>query len=326
MAAKIFLEKGGEMGSLIRAYDWDSTSIFNPDKWSQSHLSAIHTILSSRFPMLVFWGKDLITFYNDAFRPSLGNDGKHPQSLGQPGHQSWSESWPVIGPMIENIMSGGDAVWFEDQKLPLYRDGHITYAYWTYSFSPLLDDDGTVGGILVTCNETTKAVESLMHLKEKEEQLQMAIVSADLGTWYINAKTREFLPSPRLKEMFGFRSDEDMPYDAAINQIADTHRTAVSNAVEDALSKGLAYDLEYPIIGFRDNKLRWVRATGRLFNDSDGNPVHFSGAISDITVRKEEDQRREDFLSIASHELKSPLTALKGYLQIMNAKAHTLAN
>ncbi|WP_316757685.1 PAS domain-containing sensor histidine kinase [Pedobacter aquatilis] len=165
-----------------------------------------------------------------------------------------------------------------------------------------------------------------MELEDKEEQLQMALISADLGTWYINAKTRDFLPSPRLKEMFGFNSNEDMPYDAAVNQIADSHRTEVINSVEDALSKGIAYNLEYPIIGFRDNKLRWVKATGKLFNDSNGNPIHFSGTVSDITVRKEEDQRREDFLSIASHELKSPLTALKGYLQIMNAKAQTIAN
>ncbi|WP_316757683.1 hypothetical protein [Pedobacter aquatilis] len=138
------------MGSLTRAYNWAITPLLDPKNWSQSHLCAVNTMLTSRFPMLVFWGKDLITFYNDAFRPSLGNDGKHPQSLGQPGHQSWSETWQVIGPMIEDIMSGGKAVWFEDQKLPLYRNGHVSYAYWTYSFSPLLDDDGSVGGILVS--------------------------------------------------------------------------------------------------------------------------------------------------------------------------------
>lgn len=129
-------------------------------------------MLASRFPMLIFWGPQLITFYNDAFRPSLGNNGKHPSSLGQPGEQSWAESWPVIGPMIQTIMAGGDPVWFEDQQLPIYRDGEMGYAYWTYSFSPLTDDSGAVNGVLVTCSETTDAVTSRLKLEESERFAQ----------------------------------------------------------------------------------------------------------------------------------------------------------
>ncbi|MEZ0539780.1 PAS domain-containing sensor histidine kinase [Fibrella arboris] len=131
--------------------------------------------------MLIFWGQELITFYNDAFRPSLGNNGKHPSSLGQPGEVSWAESWPVIGPMIYNIMAGGEAVWFEDQKLPLYRDGRMGYAYWTYSFSPVVDDTGAVNGVLVTCSETTGAVENLQRLGDSEQRFQHLIRRATVG-------------------------------------------------------------------------------------------------------------------------------------------------
>ena len=142
--------------------------------------------------MLIFWGPELITFYNDAFRPSLGDNGKHPSSLGQKGEQSWAESWPVIGPMIYDIMAGGEAVWFEDQKLPLYRDGQLGYAYWTYSFSPLTGDDDEVNGILVTCSETTQAVEARNQAEEAQQQVLaffeqspvgIAIISADKLTY-----------------------------------------------------------------------------------------------------------------------------------------------
>lgn len=163
------------MGELTRTYDWSTSPLGPPDRWPTSLRTLVNMMLTSRFPMLIFWGPELITFYNDAFRPSLGDNGKHPSSLGQRGEQSWAESWPVIGPMIYSIMAGGDAVWFEDQKLPLYRDGQMGYAYWTYSFSPLIDDTNSINGVLVTCSETTKAVEGLQQLNKTNAELKQSL-------------------------------------------------------------------------------------------------------------------------------------------------------
>ena len=160
------------MGELTQRHNWSTSPLGEPQGWTQSLRTLVQMMLNSRFPMLIFWGPDLITFYNDAFRPSLGNNGKHPASLGQRGEESWAESWPVIGPMINTIMAGGDAVWFEDQKLPIYRDGAMGYAYWTYSFSPLTDDSGAVNGVLVTCSETTDAVLNRQKLEESERFVQ----------------------------------------------------------------------------------------------------------------------------------------------------------
>ncbi len=156
------------MSTLIRQFDWATTPVGALDQWPVSLRTLVRMTLLSRFPMLIFWGPALTTFYNDAFRPSLGNSGKHPSSLGQPGHLSWAESWPVVGPMIEAVMAGGESVWFEDQKLPIYRDGKMDYAYWTYCYSAITDDDGTINGVLVTCTETTKTVESIQRLEESQ--------------------------------------------------------------------------------------------------------------------------------------------------------------
>lgn len=156
-----FLAGDGQMSTLTRQYDWSKTTVGALDHWPLSLRTLIRMMLTSRFPMLIFWGPDLLTFYNDAFRPSLRENGKHPGSLGQRGEESWAESWPVIGPLIKGIMAGGEAVYFADQKLPIYRDGHMGYAHWTYSFSPLTDDAGAVSGVLVTCLETTETVERL---------------------------------------------------------------------------------------------------------------------------------------------------------------------
>ena len=109
MQSYVFLTGGGEMGERTRQYDWAKTSIGSPDHWPKSLRSTVATILSSRFPMFLWWGQDLIQFYNDAYRPSLGNEGKHPTALGQKGKDCWPEIWDIIYPLISQVLSTGEA-------------------------------------------------------------------------------------------------------------------------------------------------------------------------------------------------------------------------
>lgn len=80
---------GGEMGHRIRAYDWASTPVGAITEWPLCLRNAVNIVLSSRFPMFIWWGPELIQFYNDAYRPSMGNTGKHPSALGQRGEECW---------------------------------------------------------------------------------------------------------------------------------------------------------------------------------------------------------------------------------------------
>ena len=106
-------------------------------------------VLHSKFPMFIWWGPDLICFYNDAYRPCLGKEGKHPIILGQPAQEAWTEIWPVIHPFIEQVLQSGDATWSEDQLIPIYRNGKLEDVYWTFSYSRINNDDGAAYGILV---------------------------------------------------------------------------------------------------------------------------------------------------------------------------------
>src|SRR3954468_4728812 len=85
----------GEMAKLTREKDWSATPLGDISTWPQSLLSLVNMLLNSGFPMLLMWGKDLIQFYNDAFRPSLGASGKHPEALGQKAKDSWAEIWDI---------------------------------------------------------------------------------------------------------------------------------------------------------------------------------------------------------------------------------------
>ena len=176
-----FLQGGGEMGALTRCYDWGFSSLGVPPEWPQSLRTTVSNLLRSKFPMLLWWGDDMIQFYNDAYRPSMGNEGKHPAALGKKGRECWPEIWHIIYPLIEQVRLTGDAIWMEDQLIPIYRNGKIEDVYWTYSYSSVLDDAGGHGGILVTCTETTHKVNNLRELKKSESNLHNMILQAPVA-------------------------------------------------------------------------------------------------------------------------------------------------
>lgn len=154
-----FLRGGGELGSIIRAHDWAASPLGPPESWPQALKTAVRLLLSTGHPMFLWWGPELIQFYNDAYRLSIGPE-RHPTAVGQRGRECWEEIWPIIGPQIEQVMAGGEPTWHENALVPITRNGRLEDVYWTYSYGPV-DDEGApngVGGVLVVCTETTQSV------------------------------------------------------------------------------------------------------------------------------------------------------------------------
>ncbi len=219
--------------------------------------------------------------------------------------------------------------------IPVWGSDRFDVRYWKATNSPILNEAGEVEYIVHVTLDITSAVEAAQ--KERfafevaeaqrkvtaqiEERLRLAIDSASLGTWYIDAVTRKFVPSVRLKEMFGYYPDEDMTYEGAITQIPEEHQNRVVQAVENAITNNQSYNIEYPIIGYHDKKLRWVKATGKLFTVQEDQPANFYGTMADITEHKQNEQRKNDFIAMVSHELKTPLTTMNGYNQLLLLKA-----
>ncbi|WP_101255910.1 SpoIIE family protein phosphatase [Streptomyces barkulensis] len=145
----------GEMAGRMRAFDWAGTPMGDPAGWPASLRTACRICLTSRYPMFLWWGEDLRLLYNDAYQHLLGN--KHP-ALARPGRQVWGEIWDVIGPMLRSVTETGQATWSEDLLLRMERHGYLEETYWTYSYSPLHDDEGRVRGVFTACNETTERV------------------------------------------------------------------------------------------------------------------------------------------------------------------------
>lgn len=151
----------GEMRALCRAFDWSSTPLGPTGSWSQSLRTIVSTLLATHHPIFLWWGPELVQIYNDGYRPSLGMGDRHSRALGACGREFWADIWDTIGPQIDGVVSSEEATWHEDQLIPIERNGRIEDVWWTYSYSPVRDDDGKVAGVLVVVQETTVRVRLL---------------------------------------------------------------------------------------------------------------------------------------------------------------------
>lgn len=137
------------------AIDWTCHPLGEPISWPESLKTAVRIVLSSGFPMMVHWGAELFTFYNDAYAPSLGH--KHPGHLGQPAREWWSEMWDQLTPIFDQVLAG-DTVYVQNARYTPDRDGVAQEAFFTHSHSLLWDEDGCIAGIFLVVTETTSEV------------------------------------------------------------------------------------------------------------------------------------------------------------------------
>lgn len=228
-----FLRDGGEMGELIRKHDWSKSSLGQPDTWPQSLRLTIRLMLNTQHPMFIWWGPDLIQFYNDAYRTTMG-PAMHPMALGAKGRESWAEIWPIIGPQIEHVLHGRGATWNVEQMVPINRTGTPENVWWTYGYSPI-DLEGGVGGVLVVCTDVTQQhllTEAMKHQNRRLEQLfeqatgfMTTLRGSDHIFEFTNASYRKLLGG---RDMIGKSVREAVPEAAGqgfIKLLDDVYRT-----------------------------------------------------------------------------------------------------
>jgi PAS domain S-box-containing protein len=147
---------GGEMGALMRALDWSQTAVGPVANWPQSLKTAVRIILTSRYAMFVWWGRQLVNLYNDPYRAFLGI--KHPAALGKSAREVWAEIWDQIGPRTDAVLLRGESTYDEALLLLMARHGYLEETYFTFSYSPLPDDKDKVGGLFCAVTEETQRV------------------------------------------------------------------------------------------------------------------------------------------------------------------------
>ncbi len=272
------------MGALTRAYDWSASPLGKPDTWPQSLRTALRILLNTNHPMFIWWGEELIQFYNDAYRQTMGPE-RHPSALGQRGRECWAEIWPIIGPQIEQVMSGGGATWHENQLVPVTRHGGLEQVYWTYGYSPIDEDDG-IGGVLVVCRDVTKDYLAAAALREREAELarvqQIGCIGGlevDLTTGFRNRRSPEYLLIHGLPPDAVHESHEDW-----VQRLHPEDREATERKFRDALASGVhEYNVQYRIIRPNDGEMRWISVKSTIERDENGRAIRLVGAHTDVT-------------------------------------------
>lgn len=158
-------------------------------------------------------------------------------------------------------------------------------------------------------------------LSDSEEKLRQAIETGRMGTWSINPKTLEVTMSSFVKELLGLPLDKPAEMDMIMKAVNPDYHNMLFSALDNAVKNHLPSDTEYPINNLINGQEKWVRATGRVFLDQHGDPTEYSGLFIDITEQKLDELRKNDFIGMVSHELKTPLTAINGFVQVLQRKA-----
>ncbi len=217
------------MGALMRAHDWSGTPLGAPETWPQSLRTSVSTCLNCAFPILLWWGPDLVMLYNDEYIPILGS--KHPAALGQAGAVCWSEIWHVIGPMLQQVLRLGEPTRSRDLLLTPQRNGYPEECYFSFSYSPIRDESGGIGGVFTPVIETTAQVIGERRLRTLRDLASHATSTLDVAA-----------TAQRSADVLG-QNPHDIPF-AAIYLAEPGHRSAALVAHTGVADPALPFPTE----------------------------------------------------------------------------------
>ncbi|WP_231490859.1 PAS domain-containing sensor histidine kinase [Pedobacter sp. Leaf170] len=208
-------------------------------------------------------------------------------------------------------------------RVMLYQENGLREAFVNSIYQPIKSSSGQITGILVILEEITNQILASRAHEKNQLMLAMAIDAGELGTFFYEPENNLFSGNDLLKSWFGLSSDDKLDLGIALSAIHEEDRELVSKSISEALMQesGGRYAIDYRIRANPDAEFRTVQAIGRTTFDTNGKALSLNGTVRDITEQKKDEQRKDDFISMVSHELKTPLTSLNAYIQLLQRTA-----
>jgi signal transduction histidine kinase/ActR/RegA family two-component response regulator len=325
-----------ETGRLLLATDWAATPLGPMDQWPQALRIAVGICLNSRFPMFVWWGPEAVNIYNDAYIPVLGK--RHPGSFGAPARRSWSDIWHVVGVEWEAVMERGEATWNERVLLVMERNGFPEETWFTWSYSPIDDGSGRIGGLFCACTEETGRVRAE---RERDRLMREAQDSArTLHAWFNNAPGFvALLRGPDLVfemvnqayyQLVGHRRLEGLPAFEALPEVRDQGYFQLLERVyhtgEPFVGRAMRLMLQHthgaPLVErFVDFIYQPVRDAGGAVRGIFAQGHDVTDQVRATLGLEDANRRKDEFLATLAHELRNPLAPIRQAALVAKAGA-----
>ncbi len=305
----------GFMAEMIRHQDWNKSPLGPPSRWPESLKSALSLMLDSEFPMFLAWDHDLGFLYNDAYSAILG--AKHPKALGRPFKEIWQEIWPDILPLIEQALAG-KATWLDDLPLTMNRHGYDEETWFTFSYSPLRDEDGRVCGLFCACTETTDKVRAIRNNQAERQRLEnlfaqapgfMAMLTGPEHTFELtNASYRRLIGD---RDVIGRRVSEVLPelqgqgFFELLDQVYRTGEPFVGHQQSMRIRRRSGGQIEQTYLDFIYQPVK----------DSAGTVTGIFAEGYDVTDQKLAQEQQTLLINELNHRVKNTLAIVQGLAQ-----------
>lgn len=283
---------------------------------SQNRLNSM--VMTAPIGMTVLRGRDLII--EIANQPMYEIWGRTPK---QTINRKLLEVFPeILGQpfpkMLHEVFDTGNRLAIPEIPVQIATPlGTVDYII-DFAYDPLIDLDGNVEAILVTVANITDQVNARHELEKAKDTLKQAIESAEMGTWSVDLKTEIITYSEQGKKINGLEASDVLTLKQSYKMILPEYVEAVRQAIKESIETNQSFNIEFMINPADGSRARWVKSTGKAYYDDNKVAESIAGIIIDISDTKAYNQQRDDFISIASHELKTPVTSLKAALQLLD--------